>query len=65
MIAQDKVVFGSMDGKLYVVSLLDGKEISSYEVGEAISSTPALAGGRIVVGCEDGKVYAFLTAGKK
>ena len=27
-----------MDGKLYVVSLLDGKEISSYEVGDAVSS---------------------------
>ena len=54
-----------MDGKLYLVSLKDGKEISSYEVGEAISSTPALAGGRIYVGCEDGKVYAFSTGSKK
>ena len=54
-----------MDGKLYLVSLEDGTEIVSYEVGEAISSTPALAGGRIFVGCEDGKVYAFSTAGKK
>jgi outer membrane protein assembly factor BamB len=54
-----------MDGKLYLVSLKDGKEISSYEVGEAISSTPALASGRIYVGCEDGKVYAFSTGSKK
>ena len=59
------MVFGSMDGKLYLISLEDGTEIVSYEVGEAISSTPALAGGRIFVGCEDGKVYAFSTAGKK
>ena len=61
MVAGDKVVFGSMDGKLYLVSLKTGKEIASYEVGESISSTPAVAAGRILVGCEDGKVYAFST----
>ena len=32
-----------LDGRqAFVVSLLDGKEISSYEVGDAVSSTPAL-----------------------
>jgi outer membrane protein assembly factor BamB len=37
----------------------DGKEISSYEVGEPISSTPAVVNERILVSCEDGNVYAF------
>jgi outer membrane protein assembly factor BamB len=54
-----------MDGKLYLVSLIEGKEIASYEIGEAISSTPAIVGYKIIVGCEDGNVYAFDTKGKK
>ena len=54
-----------MDGKLYLVSQKDGKEIISYEIGEPISSTPAIVGTKIIVGCEDGNVYAFETKGKK
>ena len=38
-----------------------GPEISSYEIGEPISSTPAIINGRILVGCEDGSVYSFKT----
>ena len=57
----DKVVFGTMDGKIYLASLKDGKEIVSYEVGEPISSTPAVVGTQIIFGCEDGNVYAFET----
>jgi len=65
VIASDKVVFGSMDGKIYLVSNNDGKEVISYEIGEPISSTPAVVGTKIIVGCEDGNVYAFETKGKK
>jgi outer membrane protein assembly factor BamB len=50
-----------MDGKLYVISLKDGKEIINYELGDSISSTPAIFNDRILVGCEDGKVYSFTT----
>ena len=50
-----------MDGKLCVVSLKSGTEVVSYEIGEPISSTPAVVNGRVIVGCEDGKVYAFKT----
>jgi outer membrane protein assembly factor BamB len=58
-VVDDKVVFGSMDGKLYILSLKDGKEVASYEVGEPISSTPAVLNERILVSCEDGNVYSF------
>ena len=61
VVSGEKVVFGSMDGKLYVVSLESGTEVVSYEIGEPISSTPAVVNGRVIVGCEDGKVYAFKT----
>ena len=61
----DKVIFGSMDGKLYILALHNGKEITSYEIGEPISSTVALSKGRILVGCEDGNVYSFTTITKE
>ncbi len=48
-----------MDGRLYVVDLKDGKEIWSYEIGAAIFGCPAVAGGFIVIGADDGRVYAF------
>ena len=63
VLAGDTLVFGSMDGKLYLLSAKSGKEIVSYEI-ENPSSTPAITKDKIVVGCEDGKVYAFNVEGK-
>jgi outer membrane protein assembly factor BamB len=65
VLARDTLVFGSMDGKLYLLSAKTGKEITSYEIGESISSTPAITKGKIIVGCEDGKVYAFQVESKR
>ena len=62
VVCGDKVVFGSMDGKVHVVALKDGKEIVSYEIGEPVSSTPAVFDSKVIVGCEDGNVYAFETS---
>ena len=59
VVVGDRVVFGSDDGRLYVVGLADGKESWSYEIGEAITASPAVAQGMIVIGSEDGNVYAF------
>ena len=41
------------------MALDSGKEVWSYEVGDAITAAPAIAGGRLVVGAQDGFVYAF------
>ena len=65
VVADGKVIFGSMDGKLYILSLKDGKEIVTYEVGEPISSTPAVLDGRILLSCEDGKIYSFISKSGK
>tara|TARA_B100000963_G_C22218143_1_gene490390 strand:- start:336 stop:500 length:165 start_codon:yes stop_codon:yes gene_type:complete len=54
-----------MDGKLYILTLKDGKEVTSYEVGEPISSTPAVLDGRILVSCEDGNIYSFISEKRK
>ncbi len=53
------IVVGSLDGRLYCVELADGKERWNYEVGAKISGSPAVAGGVIVIGAEDGNVYCF------
>ena len=53
------MVVGSDDGRLYVVSLDGGKELWSYEIGQAVGSSPAIAAGKIIVGSEDGSVYCF------
>ena len=55
----DKVVVGSDDGRLYMVSLAEGKELWSYEIGRPIESSPAIAYGRVIVGADDGTVYCF------
>ena len=62
VVCGDKVVVGSDDGRLYLVSLATGKQLWSYEIGQPVSSSPAVADGRVIVGSEDGSVYCF---GKK
>jgi len=59
-------VVGSDDGRLYMVSLSTGKLLWSYEVGQPIESSPAVADGKVVIGADDGNVYCFGTkpAGK-
>jgi outer membrane protein assembly factor BamB len=42
-----------------MVKLADGSELWSYEVGQPIGSSPAVASGRVVIGGEDGNVYCF------
>ncbi len=59
VIANNKIVFGSIDGRLYVLNLKDGKEIWSYEIGAAIPGSPAVTGGKVVIGAEDGRIYMF------
>jgi len=49
VICRDKVVVGSDDGWLYVVSLSDGKELWSYEMGQPVSSSPAVVEGKVVI----------------
>ena len=64
MIAGDRVVVGSDDGRVYLLSLETGDKLWSYELGEPIISSPAVSNGRVVIGCDDGSVYAFGTKGE-
>jgi outer membrane protein assembly factor BamB len=53
------VIFGSDDGNVYMLSLAEGKEVWSYDLGQAVASSPAVAAEKIVMGCDDGGVYCF------
>ena len=59
VVVGDKVVFGSGDGRLYLVSLATGKKLWSYDLGKELTASPAVADGLVIIGCEDGALYAF------
>ena len=59
VVVGDKVVFGSGDGRLYLVRVATGKKLWSYDLGKELTASPAVAEGLVVIGCEDGVVYAF------
>ncbi len=65
VIVRDHVVYGGLDGKLYVVPLDGG---NAYAFGTAfgapITAPVAVAISRVYVGCEDGYLYILGTDGK-
>ena len=46
-------------GRLLALTLDDGSVAWEYTLGGECWSTPALSDGRVLVGCDDGKVYCF------
>jgi outer membrane protein assembly factor BamB len=52
------MVAAAGNGKLYLFSLSDGKRLWSAEIGDETSG-PAIVGGMIVIGGDDGMVSAF------
>jgi len=41
------------------VSLADGRLVWSYDLGQAVTSSAAVGAGLVIVGCDDGYLYAF------
>ena len=54
-----RVFVGSSDGKLYVLDAQTGAKKWEYEIGDALTSSPAIAAGRVVIGAQDGRLYCF------
>jgi outer membrane protein assembly factor BamB len=44
---------------LYVLDEASGKKMWEFDTGAALTTSPAVAGGRIVIGSQDGQVYVF------
>lgn len=53
------VYVGSLDYNLYAFSAATGELIWRAPTGRSITSSPAVANGRVYVGSQDGKLYCF------
>ncbi|MFN4258064.1 MAG: PQQ-binding-like beta-propeller repeat protein [Gemmataceae bacterium] len=65
VVTRAHVIYGGLDGKLYVVPLAGGEPWSfTTAFGAAITAPVAIADGRIYVSCEDGYLYVLGPDGK-
>lgn len=65
VLTRDHVIYGGLDGKLYVVPLAGGEKWSfATAFGSPITAPVAIADGRIYVPCEDGYLYVLGPDGK-
>ena len=65
VITREHVVYGGLDGRLYVVPLVGGEAASYPTAFDAPVSAPlAVAGGRVFVASEDGYLYVFGADGR-
>lgn len=59
VVSNDYVYFGSVNHMLYVLKLETGQVAGMYRTNDEILASPVLAGGLVLVGSSDGKLYAF------
>jgi len=61
IVVKNAVIYGALDGRLYVVPLDRPGQPWSFETafGKAITAPVAVCDGRVYFGCEDGYVYAL------
>ncbi|MDA1050406.1 MAG: PQQ-binding-like beta-propeller repeat protein [Planctomycetota bacterium] len=65
VVTRDHVMYGGLDGKLYVVPLAGGEATALATAFKTPITAPiAVADGRIYAGCEDGYLYVYGEAGK-
>lgn len=65
VVTRDHVIYGGLDGKLYVVPLNGGETFSfATAFGAPITAPVAISDGRIYAGCEDGYLYVLGPDGK-
>jgi eukaryotic-like serine/threonine-protein kinase len=50
---------GSNDGRVYGLDLASGKNVWEYEAASPVTSSPAVAKGKVVVATADGQVICF------
>lgn len=65
VLTKNHAIHCGLDGVVELIPLEGGKAVELKTAGNAaISAPPAVADGRIFVGCEDGYLYAFAPDGK-
>ena len=63
VIVGDRVVFGASSGEITILDVATGEMRWQFETGSSVVASPAIAEGRLVIGTEDGQMYAFAPAG--
>jgi outer membrane protein assembly factor BamB len=53
------IYFGSQDGNIYGLKASNGKELWQYKTEGPVTSSPAIQDGILLVGSEDGYIYAL------
>jgi outer membrane protein assembly factor BamB len=48
-----------LDGKVYAVKTQDGTQVTTFDLGNEISSSPVVVNGKVVVATYDGKIYSL------
>ncbi len=56
-LAGDNLYFGSTDGDVICIRSGDGKELWRFNVGEPIRFQPAVTGGKVFVGTDQGNIF--------
>ncbi len=59
------VIFGSMDGRVYVLSMKDGTSMYTFEARFGFYSTPVLYKDTVIIGSLDKRVYCFSLSSKE
>jgi outer membrane protein assembly factor BamB len=54
-----RLFVGSNDGRVYGLDLASGKKVWEYEAASPVTSSPAVAKGKVVVATADGQVICF------
>ena len=57
--AGGRVFVGSNDGRVHGLDLASGKRVWEYEAASPVTSSPAVAKGKVVVATADGQVICF------
>jgi outer membrane protein assembly factor BamB len=53
------VVFGGSSGEISILDVANGDVIWQFDTASSIVASPAIAQGKLVIGTEDGQMYAF------
>ena len=59
LVAGGRVFVGSNDGRVYGLDLASGKTVWEYEAASPVTSSPAVAKGKVVVATADGQASAL------
>jgi eukaryotic-like serine/threonine-protein kinase len=59
LLGRTRCLVASTDGWLYCITIATGKKVWSYQVGASLTGSPAFAQDKIIIGAEDGSIYAF------